>query len=162
MDSFLLLALLMLLQPPPAVVGGEQAPVMSRFPDRVAVARMNPVTRRATGIRRDLIATHFADGTPVREVRVDRHDRRYFLVLSGGPPGACRTTRVELERTGATLALRPRGATQTCSGNPCSRCGFVEPAGCSCNDGSAGGHCNHTISSGAAFSMLRGGVLSRE
>lgn len=145
----ILLVALAIVQPAPGALA-------ERGPREVNVASYNQLTRNVTRIRRDLVRTQFEDGTPVRNVNVERQGRRYYLVLSGGAPRACRTTRVELDPLpNGQLALRRAASAQSCSGNPCSQCGFKKSGvGCNCNDGGASGHCNHTISSGRGFAVL--------
>lgn len=149
----------------PATSGGTLQPkstpaVAKAKPTEVTVATYDRSTGRVGPIRRELLRATFDDGSPVKDVRVTRQGGKYFLELSGGKPNACRTDRVDLVPSGGgELRIRNNSAMNSCSGDPCSQCKFDNKpdgtTGCKCVDTTGKGKCNHTLSSGKAFSVLR-------
>jgi hypothetical protein len=143
----------------------EMAPAAEAAQDEVAIATYSR-SGRPGALKRELLRTTFDDGSPVKESRIIRRGGKYYLELTGGNPNACIVERVELSPSGGALRIKNTGAKASCSGDPCSACRFVETndvvTGCSCADGTASGKCNHTISTGAAFSVLNVTAVRRQ
>lgn len=129
----------------------------SAAPPRTAteVGRLDAKTHRVMPVSRQRINSRLPDGSRVKEVTIERMGGKRYLVLRGGTPTHCQTTRVELvAMSSGRFGIPPGYTSQTCTGDPCSRCGFLEPAGCECKDGKAGHKCNHTITSGSDYKVI--------
>lgn len=152
--------------PPSATADRAPAATVQTEPTEVAVASYNRMTGQPGAVRRELLRTTFDDGSPVKDATIARRGSRYYLDVLGGEGDRCRIDRVELVPYAGFLRIKNTGATASCSGDPCSSCKFVENkdgvvTGCKCADGSAGGKCNHTISTNTAFSVLSAAALRR-
>ncbi len=123
----------------------------------IEVARMDPKTHRIAPFNRSHINTRLPDGSPVKEVKIEQVGGTRYLVLRGGTPTHCKTTRVKLVRMASGRFGVPgnNASISSCSGNPCSSCGFTKDGlGCFCKDNKAGHICNHTITSGLKYHAI--------
>ena len=146
-----------------AAAAGGQAPKVVGKPERVKIATFDAKSGKVANISRELLAETFEDGVPIKDVRVEKMGATYYLVregqsgknhriartrLAGDPKTGALTLEVYAGGTSGAMARRRFGATESCTGDPCSKCGFLLSGGCSCNSPTdpVGAHCNHTIS----------------
>ena len=133
-------------------------------PARVKIATLDVKSGKVGSVSRELLADTFDDGMPITEVRVEKMGTRHYLIREGMSGKNHRISRtllardpktggltVEVVATGTTAAMaRPKwGATESCTGDPCSKCKFQGTGGgCSCASTTdpVGARCNHTIS----------------
>lgn len=160
------LAALTLAMAPPATDAGPAArTVATDAPSEITIGAVDRSTGAVREFKRDLVRTQFDDGTPVRESRVTRQGKRYYLEIVGGPAKACKLQGVELfPSAGGQLRMKNTSATATCTGDPCSSCKFTYTndiiTGCRCADTTGSGKCNHTISD-KQFHLLRATAVRR-
>lgn len=96
----------------------------------------------------------FDDGTPITSFEIRQMGKRLYFVRSGRDrKGNCHIWRTKVKFTpeGQVIFMqRAGGISETCTGNPCSYCYFVDqphpPSTYRCNCVERGGNCNHTIS----------------
>ncbi len=79
-----------------------------------------------------------------------------YLIGSGDADGTSISVATELTQSGDDVLIPTAATTHTCTGDPCSCCGFKYVGGaivgCICNPftGCTGNKCNHTITTGSA------------
>jgi hypothetical protein len=96
----------------------------------------------------------FDDGTPITSFEIRRMGKNLYFVRSGRDRKRnCHIwrTKVKFTKDGQVVFMQPGGGiSESCTGDPCTFCAFVEPRpgyptqGCICQDKK--GKCNHTIS----------------
>jgi hypothetical protein len=117
-----------------------------------AVATIDPGTGEAK-ISRALLKKRLPNGKRITSVEIEKSGTQYFLVRTATSRGKCQTVATPLQEVKGSLMVARRpgglGASASCSGDPCSSCKFTYTGdivtGCKCTDGTAGGKCNHTI-----------------
>jgi hypothetical protein len=129
---------------------GQRNPAQPVDEKPVQIATYNSRSGKVERFRKERLRAAFADGMQISDARVEKQGEKFYLIRKGNAGKVSRISRTPLTLSDdGALFIQVGGTTESCTGDPCSRCEFDNNGGCFCSYNQTGamlGTCKHSIS----------------